>query len=96
MSSLQDAVYNWLTIKLVKDDRPDDVAAIETTKFFRDILTSEFQVKELHIQLTEEMYIVSCEFDNDDKLRSFRFPVDLINCILEQIDNEPEKFPIYH
>ena len=38
MKSLQDAIYNWLTIKIVSDARPDDTAALETTQMFEQIL----------------------------------------------------------
>ena len=34
MNSVQDAVYNWLTIKVVCDERPEDLAAVETEKMF--------------------------------------------------------------
>ena len=32
MGSLQDAIYNWLTIKVVADARPNDLAAVETNR----------------------------------------------------------------
>lgn len=34
MQSLQDTIYNWLTIKLVAESRPDDLAAQENDAIF--------------------------------------------------------------
>ena len=44
MKSLQDALYNWLTIYVVAQARPDDMAAQETASFFYEILRHDFQI----------------------------------------------------
>ncbi|GAA0494650.1 hypothetical protein GCM10008986_21590 [Salinibacillus aidingensis] len=93
MKSLQDVVYNWLSIQLVADARPDDQAAVETAAFFKQMLEKEHNVTSIHVDKREDMYSVRVQKKEED--RSFRFPVELIECIYDQIHEEPEKFTIY-
>ncbi|MBB6454978.1 hypothetical protein HNQ94_003472 [Salirhabdus euzebyi] len=93
MNSLQDVVYNWLTIMLVAEKRPDDIAAQDTTTFFRNMLTNDHHVDDIQVERKEDMYFVSCQQQNNT--RSFRFPLELIDCIHEQIEQEPHKFKNY-
>jgi hypothetical protein len=93
MKSLQDALYNWLTIKVVSDERPEDGPAKETTAFFAEILTDEFGVKVQTVKKDERMYTI--EFLRDGNLQQSKFPIDLIDVMLNQIKREPEKFKNY-
>ncbi len=93
MKSLQDAVYNWLTIKVVLDNRPDDSAAAETEKMFRDILHNEHSLTEISVSEDAAMYYVNGK--QNGRLRSYRFPRELIEIMLNQIKREPEKFQNY-
>ncbi len=93
MRSLQDAVYNWLTIKLVADNRPEDQAALDTTTFFRELLTEEHNVIDIHVQRKEEMYFVTCKLEKGE--RNFRFPTELIDCIYDQMEQNPERYQNY-
>ena len=43
MNSVQDAIYNWLTIKVVIDHRPEDTAAKETVLWFENTLQEKFR-----------------------------------------------------
>ena len=47
MKSVQDSLYNWLTIKVVSDARPEDIAATETEEMFLSILTEEHGITDL-------------------------------------------------
>ncbi|MFE8703691.1 hypothetical protein ACFYKX_24285 [Cytobacillus sp. FJAT-54145] len=93
MKSLQDALYNWLTIKIVSDARPDDTAAVETEQMFYEILTEEHALADIEITKDEIMYYVSYKIDGESK--SSRFPQELIDVMLNQINNEPEKYHNY-
>jgi hypothetical protein len=93
MKSLQDALYNWLTIKVVADARPDDQAAWETERLFAEILKNDFQVTNLHITKDEAMYLIT--YEKDEQQKTTRFPVELIEAMLEQINSEPEKYANY-
>lgn len=93
MKSLQDALYNWLTIQVVADARPDDIAAQETAAFFRAILKNDFHLTNIEVKRDETMYIV--HYEKEQQLKTARFPIELIEVMLEQIESEPEKYINY-
>ncbi|MFB6465753.1 hypothetical protein ACE38V_02925 [Cytobacillus sp. Hz8] len=93
MRSVQDAIYNWLTIKVVVDERPGDTAAYQTEKLFYEILTDEFELSNIEIQKDEEMYYVLYQIQGDSGKK--RFPRELIEVMLNQIKQEPEKYRNY-
>ncbi|WP_017753578.1 hypothetical protein [Calidifontibacillus oryziterrae] len=94
MKSLQDALYNWLSIKVVCDARPEDKAAKETLLIFEQKLAEEHNVQDVVINKNESVYKVTCKiFDNE---RTLQFPVELIEFMLRAIEREPNKYPIYN
>ncbi len=69
---LDDALFNWLQIKLVADARPDDHAAKETVDFFAEILTEDHHLQHIQIsQVDETMYYVTYESEGKKKTRMF-------------------------
>ncbi|MDR6124331.1 hypothetical protein V7182_01060 [Neobacillus drentensis] len=93
MKSLQDALYNWLTIKVVCDARPDDTAAQETRAFFDDMLTNQHHVSNLSITTDAVMYYVT--YQQGEETKKVRYPRELIEIMLNQINQEPEKYENY-
>lgn len=93
MKSLQDSLYNWLTIKIVCDARPDDSAAKETLDLFDDMLISQHHVSEIEITTDDVMYYVSYKQNGENK--KTRYPRELIEIMLNQINQEPEKYVNY-
>ncbi len=93
LNSLQDALYNWLTIKIVADARPDDNAARETYEMFDQILKLEHGVSNISITKDELMYYVT--YTCNDEVKKTRFPIELIDVIYNQIAQEPEKYKNY-
>jgi hypothetical protein len=93
MRSLQDVLYNWLTIKVVHDARPNDTAAKETCTHFEEVLSSQFHVSNIQITNDEVMYYLS--FQHNGEQKNIRFPRDLIEVMLTQINLEPEKYENY-
>ncbi|MBA2874134.1 hypothetical protein [Thermaerobacillus caldiproteolyticus] len=93
MKSLQDALYNWLTIQVVANERPDDQAAQETAAFFVEILKNDFHVTNMTVKKEKDMYIV--HYDKEKERKTTRFPAELIDVMLEQIKREPEKYMNY-
>jgi hypothetical protein len=91
MRSLQDALYNWLTIKVVSDERPDDAAAEETKNLFEQILKEDHGIREIEIKKDDVMYTVHFRIDNEWNKTSF--PRELIEVMINQINEEPEKYP---
>ncbi|OIK09643.1 hypothetical protein BIV60_23420 [Bacillus sp. MUM 116] len=90
MKSLQDALYNWLTIKVVSDSRPDDTAAKETVDLFEEILVSDYRLSNIVITTDEVMYYVT--FHQDGESKKQRFPREVIEVMLDQINGEPDKY----
>ncbi|MBS4189073.1 hypothetical protein KHA94_02435 [Bacillus sp. FJAT-49705] len=93
MKSLQDALYNWLTIKIVINDRPSDTAAAETEKMFIGMLIDEHGLSNIEIEKDEIMYYV--HYDQNGERKKSRFPRELIEVMLNQINLEPEKYVNY-
>ena len=90
IKSLQDALYNWLTIKVVTDVRPDDAAAIETEEMFFGMLTNEHEIANIEVTKDELMYYVHYEQKGEKKM--YRYPRELIEVMLDQINAEPVKY----
>lgn len=90
MKSLQDALYNWLTIKVVSDARPDDTAAKETVDLFEEILISDYHLANIEITTDDVMYYVT--FLQEGESKKQRFPREVIEVILNQINDEPDKY----
>lgn len=93
MMSLQDKLYNWLTIKVVVDARPEDTAARDTMNMFEQLLANENGIQSPEVTMDEEMYYV--EVHTSEKNKTYRFPRELIEVMLDQISTEPEKYVNY-
>lgn len=93
MKSVQDTIYNWLTIKVVADARSDDHAAQETLSFFEQLLTKDHQVENVQFIKDDIMYLVTYMIGGEEKVA--RFPVELIDIMYEQIEKEPHKYVNY-
>lgn len=86
--NLQDAMYNWLSIKVVADKRKTDQAAQDTSSFFEEILTEDHGLTDIEIELTPDYYVV--KYQKNDQLESKKFPIELIDALLLSIQNEPK------
>ncbi|MBS2968819.1 hypothetical protein J9317_08620 [Metabacillus sp. KIGAM252] len=93
MRSLQDALYNWLSIKVVALDRPDDQSALETAALFENVLQEDHGIEQLTFHTDDEMYWISC-LQNGEEYRT-RFPQELIDVMKDQMRREPERFRNY-
>lgn len=93
MKSLQDTLYNWLTIKIVSDERPDDTAAAETEEMFKEMLINEHGLSNIKIETDEIMYYV--HYDQNRETKKARFPRELIEVMLKQMISEPDKYVNY-
>ncbi|XJZ28361.1 hypothetical protein ACF5W4_06095 [Bacillota bacterium Lsc_1132] len=93
MQSLQDALYNWLTIKIVSDARPDDNAAKDTKDLFEGMLFSDHGLSNIEVTKDDMMYYIS--YTQKNECKKSQFPVELIEVLLNQINLEPEKYVNY-
>ena len=93
MNSIQDAIYNWLTIKVVNDHRPEDTAANETVLWFEHTLQDKFNLTDYHYKKSDGWYIVS--YKVEETMNEFRFPEDMVEIMLNQILQNPEHYRNY-
>ncbi|MBD3106868.1 hypothetical protein IEO70_00560 [Bacillus sp. AGMB 02131] len=93
LRSLQDAIYNWLSIKVVCEARPDDTAAKETEQDFSRLLQEEYAVSHIQVEKEEELYFVSCHSKGEE--HTYRFPKELIDCMLDSIKENPDRYRNY-
>ncbi len=67
---LEDALFNWLQIKLVEQGRPDDNAARETAAFFEQILKEDHGLELFAIgNVDDTMYHVNYVKEGKKKTR---------------------------
>ena len=93
MSSIQDALYNWLTIKVVCDERPTDKAARETENMFLTIIEEDHRVSDITVKVDDIMYHIS--YVKDEERFKTRFPRELIEVMINQIKESPDKYVNY-
>jgi hypothetical protein len=93
MKNVRDTLSNWLTIKVVSDARPGDLAAIDTVKLFESILKDDYLVDNIKIKKDEVLYHLTYDVNGEEKI--IHFPVELIDLMLNQMQAEPEKFKNY-
>ncbi|MDR7236141.1 hypothetical protein [Neobacillus drentensis] len=92
MKSVQDTLYNWLTIKVVCDARPDDTAAKDTLNLFEEMI-ADLHLSNLLVSKDDLMYYVS--YQQGEETKKARFPQELIEVMLKQINQDPEKYENY-
>ncbi|GAA0350596.1 hypothetical protein [Bacillus horti] len=83
-----DAIFNWLQIKYVAEQRTNDQAAQETYQFFTAILTEDHKLDELQVQIADGMYVVS--FTDEGKPGQKKFPAEFVRQLYLDIENEPK------
>ncbi|MGD6818401.1 hypothetical protein ACQCVE_15175 [Metabacillus sp. 113a] len=93
MRSLQDALYNWLSIKVVALDRPDDLSAAETAALFESVLKEDHGINQLSYKMEEGLYWITC-LQNGKEYRT-RFPAELIDVMKDQMRREPDRYRNY-
>nr|WP_241736730.1 hypothetical protein [Anoxybacillus flavithermus] len=82
-----------MTIKVVAQARPDDTAAQETEQFFADLLREDHAVEQIAYTKEDDVYTVTFAVNNE--ARTLRFPAELVETMLDQINREPEKYINY-
>jgi len=86
---LQDALFNWLQMKIVSEARPDDGAAKETLDFFGIILTEDHHLLDVVVGTEDEtkLYI---QFVLDGKSQKQLFDRERAEQLLTDINSNPK------
>lgn len=85
---LEDALFNWLQIKVVSEARPNDRSAKDTLNFFTDIISEDHQVTQMEYSKDATMYTLRYTVGDARKLQMY--PIELVEQLLEAIENEPK------
>lgn len=85
----EDALFNWLQIKVVADGRPDDGAAKETESFFRSILSEDHGLESFAVAgVDDTMYRVV--YVKDGKKKTQLFDKEAVEQLLVDINGNPK------
>ncbi|WP_028611244.1 hypothetical protein [Paenibacillus harenae] len=86
---LEDALFNWLQIKLVAAARPDDQAALDTAQFFEQILTEDHGLGDFAIAKTDET-MIHVKYVKDGRPKLQLFPRESAEQLLADIEANPK------
>lgn len=86
---LQDALFNWLQIRLVANARPDDGAAQETAAFFETILTEDHGISQFAISAIDDTR-VHLSYTKDGTVKKQLIDRELAEQLLRDIEAEPK------
>ncbi|MFC4076580.1 hypothetical protein [Salinithrix halophila] len=85
---LEDALFNWLQIRVVWNARPQDRSAEETTRFFYEILAEDHGVEELYVMMEKDRYTVRWQQKGQEQCREFER--EQVEQLLRSIEAEPK------
>lgn len=86
---LQDAIFNWLQIKLVAEARTDDNAAKETLEFFDQILKEDHHILEIKITSRDDSSIM-IEYETESETKKQAIDRERAEQLLESINENPK------
>jgi hypothetical protein len=85
---LEDALFNWLQIKLVAEARHDDDAAHETRLFFEEILREDHAVS--RFETTQDETMIHINYEIDGKRKKLMFDKESAFQLLDDINSNPK------
>lgn len=86
---LDDALFNWLQIHIVAEARPDDKAALDTERFFAQILKEDHQVERFEIVKTDDT-MVHLRYEQDGRSKLQLYPREAAEQLLADIASNPK------
>ncbi|QHW30402.1 hypothetical protein GZH47_05780 [Paenibacillus rhizovicinus] len=86
---LEDALFNWLQIQLVAEERPEDRAAADTRDFFLEILTDDHGVTNLLVHKTDDT-MIHLKYDKDGRTKLQMYPREAAEQLLTDINQNPK------
>ncbi|MDF2814321.1 MAG: hypothetical protein K0Q81_521 [Paenibacillus sp.] len=85
----RDALYNWLQMKIVSEERPDDGAAEETLRFFEEILRDDHRITNFMVDSMDSTSI-TVRYELDGAAAQERFDRELAEQLLQEISSNPK------
>ncbi len=87
--NLVDNLFNWLQIKLVADQRPEDLAARDTVAFFAEMLKEDHGVDTSQLSYEVEASMIHVLFVQEGKKKRQLFDREAAEKLLRDIEREP-------
>lgn len=87
--TFDDALFNWLQIHIVAEDRPDDRAALDTCEFFAQILSEDHGVSGQHIAATDAT-MVHVKYERNGSTKLQLYPREAAEQLLVDIRSNPK------
>ncbi|ACT02546.1 hypothetical protein [Paenibacillus sp. JDR-2] len=87
--TFDDALFNWLQIHIVAEDRPDDRAALDTRDFFAQILSEDHEVANPHISATDAT-MVHVKYERNGRTKLQMYPREAAEQLLVDIRSNPK------
>jgi len=84
----EETVSNWLQISVVREARPNDLAANDTADFFLEILKDDHGLENVRYERDPFEYIVF--FERNGEPQQLKFQRGIIEKLLEDIESEPK------
>lgn len=86
---LEDAIFNWLQIKIVAEARSDDGAANETLQFFETILTEDHKLDHFAVARTDD-FAYFIQYEQEGKSCELKYDKELVEKLLSDINSNPK------
>ncbi|WP_166243773.1 hypothetical protein [Paenibacillus turpanensis] len=87
--NFQDALFNWLQIRIVANARPSDHAALETARFFSEILQEDHGLDTFEISKVDDT-MVYIKYMKDGASKLQMFDRESAEQLLRDIEAEPK------
>ena len=87
--TVQDALFNWLQIKIVADARPEDGAARETVAFFEQVLREDHRAERVEIADKDDT-MIHVRYETEGKGKRQMFDRHIAEKLLSDIEAEPK------
>lgn len=85
---LQDALFNWLQMKIVVEGRPDDRSAHDTLQFFAQILEEDHQIETAEISERDDQFI-HIRYTVSGETQTMKFDRLAVEQLLHDIESNP-------
>ncbi|WP_168120665.1 hypothetical protein [Paenibacillus sp. HB172176] len=86
---LEDALFNWLQIRLVAEARPDDEAAADTLSFFEQILREDHGLSRCEIT-KRDAAMIYVDYERHGESKQQAYPNELGEQLLIDIEANPK------
>lgn len=86
----QDALFNWVQIKIVSDARPEDHAAKETVDFFELMLREDHGLTFFTFETAVDEAWIEVKYSQNGESKLQRFDSELAGQLLRDIQSNPK------